>query len=110
MLNQRSRVVDIQALQSVTNAQYRLAQMIGVLQNKIVHRLTGNIRGGGMRRSDGVESSGIEIGVAAGQKYSIAAIDKFCYFRRRQAERNAHRLASGELDRGFVLRNCALRV
>src|SRR5258708_31797464 len=57
-----------------------------------------------------VELCRINIGLAAGQNNRVAVLDHLHHFGRSAAKRNEHRVAAGEFDRAFILRNGAQSV
>ena len=103
VLDERSGAVNVQALQAVADAEDGLAHVVGVLQQKFVDGVTARVGGRSARRAGCAKLGGVDVGVAAGQEHSVAALNHFHHFGGRAIERNAHRFAAGERNGAFVL-------
>ena len=110
VLNQRTGAVDVEALQTVADAENGLAHIVGVLQQEFVDGVAARVGGCSVGRARGAELGRVDVGVAAGQKHAIAALDEPHDLGGSLIEGNADRYASGLLDRLLVLGDGALGV
>jgi hypothetical protein len=110
VLDERSLAKDIEALKAVADSEDRLAKLVGVIEKKIIDGVAARISCGSAGRARGVEAGGIDVGVAAGQKYGVAAFDHYFYFCRALVEGDADRFGSSQYNCAFVLRDGALAV
>jgi len=75
VLDQRSRAEDVEALQSVADAEDGFAKAVGVCEQEFVDVLAGDVCCGGLRGTRGVEFCGIDVGFAAGEQDGVAGGD-----------------------------------
>jgi hypothetical protein len=95
VLDERSGAEDVEALQAVADAKHGLAFLVGVSEQLVVDGIAARVGGGSVRRTRSLEPGGIDIGVAARQEHTVAALDHHRDFRGSLIERDADRLAAG---------------
>ncbi len=110
VLDERSGAKDVETLQAVADSEYGQASGVGGVKQKAVDRISARVGGGGVRRAWCVEAGGIDVGLAAGQKHALRALDHLFHFVWSLIERNANRFAAGQRDGALVLRDRALGV
>ncbi len=73
MLHQRPAAPDIERLGAEADAEQRLVEVVGVLEEELVDGLTGAVGGGAL--GDGVLAVllGVDVGWAAGEQEALAA-------------------------------------
>lgn len=100
----------VQTLQSIADAEHRLALAVRVVEQEIIDGVAAGIGRGGLRRTRRPKARRINVSFAAGQKHAIATRDQAQHFDFRLIKLDASRLASSQRDSPFVLWNGALGV
>ena len=74
VLQKRSAAEHVQDLQSVADAENGLAPVVGIVQQQFVYGIAPGIGGRGLGIGCGLVLRGVDVGLASGQKYRIAAL------------------------------------
>jgi len=75
VLDERTAAVNVEALEAIADAENRLAQVLGIVQQQGVDGVAAGVGGGSARGTGRAELRRIDIGVAAGQEHAVAALD-----------------------------------